>query len=95
MNQLQWLFHEALVEVRAWMNDYILLFYVDIITYPCLNIHAGLANLCCVSERFCSKLIGIGDGFDICLLSHECVKMHSQNGPILLIWIYVNANMDK
>ena len=26
------------IEVRAWMNDYIPLFYMDVITYPCLKI---------------------------------------------------------
>ena len=30
---------------RAWMSNYITLVYVDIITYPCPNFAAGLANL--------------------------------------------------
>ena len=34
------------VGVRAWMSDYTSLFYVDVIAYPCSNLHAGSAKLC-------------------------------------------------
>ena len=31
---------------RASTNDYIPLLFVDVITYPCPNSDAGLANMC-------------------------------------------------
>ena len=34
------------IEVRAWMSNYIPLFYMDVITHPCHNSDAGLNNLC-------------------------------------------------
>ena len=30
----------------AWVNNYIQLFKVDVITHPCPDPEAGLANLC-------------------------------------------------
>ena len=32
------------VEVWAWMSNYISLFYMDVITYPCPNLNAGLGS---------------------------------------------------
>ena len=36
----------GLSKFRAWMGDYPSLCYVDTITYPCLDLDTGLANLC-------------------------------------------------
>ena len=33
------------VGIRAWMHNHIPLFYMDVITNPCLNRDAGLADL--------------------------------------------------
>ena len=33
-------------EFRVWMNNWVLLFHVDVIAYPCSDPDAGLANLC-------------------------------------------------
>ena len=34
-----------LIDIRAWISDYIPLFYVDVITYPCHNLDVGLAYI--------------------------------------------------
>ena len=39
-------FNQTAVAFRAWMGDNMLLFYVNVITYPCLYRDAGLAKLC-------------------------------------------------
>ena len=36
----------AAFEVRAWMSSYVLLLYMNVITYRCPNTDAGLLNLC-------------------------------------------------
>ena len=33
-------------EDRAWSNNYMPLFYVDVVTYPCLNSNVDLAYPC-------------------------------------------------
>ena len=33
------------LEVMAWMSNYILIFYMDVLTYQCPNLDADLANL--------------------------------------------------
>ena len=33
------------VEVRVWMGNYTTIFHMDVITYPCHILDAGLANL--------------------------------------------------
>ena len=33
------------IEVTSWMCKYIKQFHVDVISYPCLNPDAGLANI--------------------------------------------------
>ena len=46
MPLLQRRFNPTTVEARSWIGKYIPSFYVDIITYPCNNPDAGLANGC-------------------------------------------------
>ena len=31
---------------KAWMSNYIPLFYADVIIYPCPNSNAGFADIC-------------------------------------------------
>ena len=46
MSLLQWQFNLTAIEVKACVSNYISLFHMDVITYPCPNPDAGLANLC-------------------------------------------------
>ena len=39
-------FDQTTVEIRTWMSNYIPLFYMFVITYPCPNPDAGLGNFC-------------------------------------------------
>ena len=39
-------FYEITDEVMTWTRNNILLFYADVITYPCLNLNIAWANLC-------------------------------------------------
>ena len=42
----QQLFHLPAVDVMLWMSNHIALFYVNVITYPCLDPDADLPNVC-------------------------------------------------
>ena len=44
MPQLQGQFNDNVAEIRVWMSNYISLFYMDVIIYPCRNPDARLAH---------------------------------------------------